>query len=220
VHKGAATVRRGDELRQHILFTAKDVFLEAGFEAASMDVIAARAGTTKRTLYAHFENKERLFLAVVDLLRDLLVGKLRTPADYADDPTEALVLFCSRLQQILRWGPAIRTCRLGIAEAERFPEGSARFYEALFGTARERIERFLQECFDLPQEQSARTAEDLLGRVLHPNFTRALFGVEPVSEEWSEDAATSPALDVTPIRSVVAQLVPRSDKIALWKARG
>jgi hypothetical protein len=32
---------------------AKDVFLETGYERASMDAVAARAGTSKRSLYAH-----------------------------------------------------------------------------------------------------------------------------------------------------------------------
>ena len=84
---------RGDRLREHILWTAKDVFLEMGFERASMDVVASRAETSKRTLYAHFESKERLFLAVIDLVRGLLLGRLKTPGDYSDKPAEALVIF-------------------------------------------------------------------------------------------------------------------------------
>ena len=59
--------RAGAELRRHILFVAKDVFLEAGYERASMDTVAARAGTSKRSLYAHFESKDKLFLAVAGL---------------------------------------------------------------------------------------------------------------------------------------------------------
>src|SRR5580698_6907535 len=50
--------RRGDTLREHILWTAKEVFLEMGFERASMDVVANRAQTSKRSLYAHFQSKE------------------------------------------------------------------------------------------------------------------------------------------------------------------
>ena len=72
-----------------MLWTAKDVFLTTGFERATMDAIASRAGTTKRTLYAHFAGKEALFLAVVDLVQDLLSGKLGRPESYADDPVEA-----------------------------------------------------------------------------------------------------------------------------------
>ena len=67
--------RRGDQLREHMLWTAKNVFRELGFERASMDVIAARAGVSKRTVYAHFENKERLYLSVVELVRGLSLGR-------------------------------------------------------------------------------------------------------------------------------------------------
>jgi AcrR family transcriptional regulator len=208
-----ATVR-GDELRQHILFKAKDVFLESGFERASMDAIAARAETTKRTLYAHFEDKERLFLAVVDLVRELLGKKLKTPADYADDPTEALALFCSRFQRILQWGPAIRTCRLGIAGAEHFPEGSARLYEAIFGTAQKRVEQFLQESFDLPQRRSVRIAEALLSQAVRRGFILRLFGFERVTEKWLEDNSISPTFDRMWIERTVAQFAPRSEGTA------
>ena len=113
--------RRGDELSEHILFAAKDVFLELGFERASMDVIAERAKTSKRTLYAHFESKEKLYLAVIDLIRGLYLGKLRSPADYAEDTSEALVQFCGRFMELRLWTAAIRMYRLAISEAERFP---------------------------------------------------------------------------------------------------
>ncbi|WP_409491095.1 TetR/AcrR family transcriptional regulator [Amycolatopsis sp. cmx-11-12] len=53
--------RRGEELRRHILVTAKEVLLETGYEQTSMDTVEARAGTSKRSLYAHFENKDALF---------------------------------------------------------------------------------------------------------------------------------------------------------------
>ena len=96
---------RGGELREHILKAAKDVFLEMGYERASMDVVAARAETSKRTLYAHFESKDKLFLAVVDLVRELYLGRLKVPEDYSDDTTEAVVLFCGRFLQLLLWQP-------------------------------------------------------------------------------------------------------------------
>jgi AcrR family transcriptional regulator len=88
--------RRGDKLREHILWVAKDVFLEMGFERASMDVVASRAETSKRSLYAHFESKEKLFLAVIELVRGLFLSRLRMPADYSEKPAEALTLFCGR----------------------------------------------------------------------------------------------------------------------------
>src|SRR3569833_2433012 len=86
--------RRGEKMRRHILLTAKDLFLATGYERASMDTVAARAGSSKRTLYAHFEIKETLFLAVMDLVRELYLRRLGTPGAYADDPVEAVTLFC------------------------------------------------------------------------------------------------------------------------------
>jgi AcrR family transcriptional regulator len=113
--------RRGAELRRHILFTAKDVFLSQGYERASMDTVAAQAGTSKRSLYAHFESKDKLFAAVLDLVRELYLGRLRTPGAYADEPLEAVTLFCGRFLQLMTWEPQVLTGRLTIAEAERLP---------------------------------------------------------------------------------------------------
>src|SRR3954453_14769402 len=96
-----AMARRGDQLRDHILWTAKDVFLEMGFERASMDLVAARAETSKRSLYAHFESKEKLYLAVIELVRGLFLGVLKMPGDYSEKPGEALTLFCGRYLETL-----------------------------------------------------------------------------------------------------------------------
>src|ERR1700753_3398387 len=108
LRQGRPMAKRGSELREQILLAAKDVFLEAGFERASMDVIAARAETTKRTLYAHFENKEKLFLAVVELVRGLLMNRLKMPGDYAEDTHEALVQFSARFLETMVWNRTIR----------------------------------------------------------------------------------------------------------------
>jgi AcrR family transcriptional regulator len=200
--------RRGEELREHILWTAKDVFLELGFERASMDVLAARAATSKRTLYAHFESKDKLFLAVVELVRGLYLDQLGTPGDYSADDEEAVVLFCGRFLQLLLWGPVLRTSRLGIAEAARVPEASAQYHQAIFETTHERLAAFLTERRGLPPDHSARVAEELLGRTVYPRLVRALFGVEAVLDERPVEASIARDLDLTPIREAVAALLP------------
>ncbi len=47
-----------------ILEAAKRLFVEQGFEGASMDQIAAEAGVSKLTVYSHFGDKETLFAEV------------------------------------------------------------------------------------------------------------------------------------------------------------
>ena len=197
---------RGDKLSEHILWVAKEVFLEMGFERASMDVIAARAETSKRTLYAHFESKEKLYLAVVDLVRGLFASKLRMPGDYSDNAAEALAMFCGRFLEILLYARTIQMCRASIAEAARFPEGAARYFDVVLALPHERLAAYLTETFDLPPQASARAAQRLVGRIVHPRFPRALFGLDALSDQL-DDEAIRPDFDLEPVRTAVAELI-------------
>ncbi|WP_449553322.1 TetR/AcrR family transcriptional regulator [Lelliottia amnigena] len=51
--------------RDAIVDAAAEVFLEIGYERASMDEVARRAGGSKATLYKYFASKEALFETVV-----------------------------------------------------------------------------------------------------------------------------------------------------------
>ncbi len=56
-----APARLTDRKRQAIVQAAIDAFRAHGFEATSMDRIAALAGVSKRTVYNHFASKDALF---------------------------------------------------------------------------------------------------------------------------------------------------------------
>ena len=202
--------KRGEPLREHILYTAKDVFLEMGFERASMDVISARAETSKRTLYSHFENKEKLYLAVVDFVRFLVLRRLKHPADYGDDASAALVQFCGRFLETLLYAPTIRMCRVSIAEVERFPEGAAQFFDVIFCEAQSRLSDYLREEFGLTAAVSLQTARELLGRITYPCYLRALFGLDELRAHLED--ASDPTFDLAPVRRAVAQLIASLNK--------
>jgi AcrR family transcriptional regulator len=59
-----------------LLDAARAVFSRLGFEAASMDAIAAEAGATKPTLYGRFGSKKELYEAAVERDADALVAHL------------------------------------------------------------------------------------------------------------------------------------------------
>src|SRR6202167_3388530 len=72
---GRAAVRYGRPPREHagrveerILDAAGRVFLEHGFQGASVDEIADAASAGKPTIYARFPNKQALFTAVIERL--------------------------------------------------------------------------------------------------------------------------------------------------------
>jgi len=198
--------RRGDQLREHILWAAKDVFLEMGFERASMDVVAARAETSKRSLYAHFESKEKLFLAVIDLVRGLFLSRLGSPDDYSEQPAQALALFCGRYLEILLYQGSIQMCRVSMAETARFPEGAAQHFDVMFTEVHARLSAYLKTTFGLSARASAEAAQRLLGQVLYPRLLRALFGVDALGKRFDREAL-APDFDLKPIRKAVADLI-------------
>jgi AcrR family transcriptional regulator len=198
--------KRGDALRENILWAAREVFLESGYERASMDVVASRARTTKRTLYAYFANKEALFLAVFNFLKGFFLGRLRTPDAYSDDPAEALVLFCGRFMETLLWEGTIRMCRVCVSEAARFPDESAQYCYVVFTEVEMRLAAYLRLKLGLSPRASAEAAQKLLGHILHPRFPRALFGVDPLVESFDEKGL-SQTFDLKPVRKAVADML-------------
>ncbi len=58
--------RRRQLTREALVASARDVFAQRGFHAASLEEIAEAAGFTRGAVYSNFENKEELFFAVLD----------------------------------------------------------------------------------------------------------------------------------------------------------
>ncbi|MBV7441352.1 TetR/AcrR family transcriptional regulator [Weeksellaceae bacterium TAE3-ERU29] len=57
-----------EEIRERILFYAKDEFLKKGFKGASMRDIASRADVSLSNIYNYFKNKDKIFCAVLEPL--------------------------------------------------------------------------------------------------------------------------------------------------------
>lgn len=61
-------IKRSDIKQEDIIKSAIEVFLQKGFEQASMEGISKHAGVSKRTLYKYYPNKDALFEVIVDKL--------------------------------------------------------------------------------------------------------------------------------------------------------
>ncbi|WP_436533494.1 TetR/AcrR family transcriptional regulator [Actinoplanes sp. HUAS TT8] len=78
----AKTLREGSAAkRAAILSAARDLFLSDGFDRTSVDVVSARAGVSKRTVYDYFGDKGTLLQAVVNDISDTLVGTVQRTLD-------------------------------------------------------------------------------------------------------------------------------------------
>jgi AcrR family transcriptional regulator len=66
---------------------AKAVFAEWGYQRATLEEIAQRAGMSKATIYIYYKNKDNLFLQVVE---ELVNATTAATAQAAEEPTEPL----------------------------------------------------------------------------------------------------------------------------------
>ena len=72
----------GKERREQLLDVGRTLFAEKGFEATSVEEIAAEAEVSKPVVYEHFGGKEGLYAVVVDReMQQLLDGDHRRALD-------------------------------------------------------------------------------------------------------------------------------------------
>ena len=127
---GRPTREQARARAEELLDCALEVFLDRGYDHATIDGIAATAGMAKRTIYAQYTDKEALFRAAVqraidrwvvpvDELRALDTGNLE----------ETLIAVASARLQTAVSPDGVRLQRILNAEAYRFPDLSRTAYE-------------------------------------------------------------------------------------------
>ncbi|MGI9451939.1 MAG: TetR/AcrR family transcriptional regulator, partial [Geminicoccaceae bacterium] len=105
-----------------IVEAATRLFLDSGYNVVSMDAIADAACVSKRTVYSHFNNKETLFGAVMQMMcrrfnrLDPEGGPLNGP------PEEVLVTLGTGFLTLITSPEAVALYRVVTAEAPRHPK--------------------------------------------------------------------------------------------------
>src|SRR5579871_5747716 len=153
---------------ERILDAAKKVFLERGFEGASIDEIAEVARAGKPTIYARYQGKEALFAAV-------MARKVRDNISAFESIVPAI------LDHVLA-ADTVRLCRVTIAEAPRFHELAASVHRMARERTSEAVARLLEglpEGEQLPGLAAGRrtaSARQFVELIVLPMLMRALFG--------------------------------------------
>jgi AcrR family transcriptional regulator len=185
--------------RRQILAGARGIFAELGYERASLDRVAARAGVSKATIYNHFTDKRALFVACfseeADALRDELRNSLGEPEG---DLRLALARGGEELVRILVSPAIVCLYRHTIAEAGRFPEvgetlferGPAVVYSAVSAWLRRWAERGALR-LDEPRAAAVQFVMLCQGDLV----IRAQLGVEPAPSDAAVQATVRRAVD-------------------------
>jgi TetR/AcrR family transcriptional regulator, regulator of autoinduction and epiphytic fitness len=115
-------LRLTDRKRAAVISAAIEEFLAAGFDATSMDRIAARASVSKRTVYNHFPSKEALFAAILRQLWDAS-DAAETAAYSSSEPLRAQLLqLLLRKLSLLNDEAFLSLARVAIAAGIHSPE--------------------------------------------------------------------------------------------------
>jgi AcrR family transcriptional regulator len=116
--------------RRQVLDGARKVFLDVGFDAASMNDIARVAGVSKGTLYVYFDSKVALFEALIREDRTQQAEQLLRVSDWDSDMRTVLISFGVSLVTMITQPSCVAHARTVIAVAPKFPQIGRAFYEA------------------------------------------------------------------------------------------
>jgi AcrR family transcriptional regulator len=89
------------DAKRRIIQAAYELFYKSGFARVSVDLIAEKAGFTKRTLYYHFKSKDHLLAEVIQFHHILAMERIR---EWGDRLTGELDAFLDSLfSQLADW---------------------------------------------------------------------------------------------------------------------
>jgi AcrR family transcriptional regulator len=121
----AAVVRsrpRGETRRAQILDGATAVFLEYGYARATIELVVARIGASKATIYSFFGGKEGLFSALIEERTEHILAGFKDIEIGTVDVRKGLAHFARQYMDVVMSPDAIELYRLILAEGPRFPD--------------------------------------------------------------------------------------------------
>lgn len=149
--------------------TAVDVFARKGYHETTVDEVAQAAGVAKGTIYYHFENKEELYLTVIQKGIDLFKEQLR----------QAMAAGATTRDQIEN----MINCQIDFFEREQ--DLVSLFLTELFGNDPQRnllASRMLTECLQIIRSCIDQGISDGTLRQVDPETTTSsLFGMIVIS---------------------------------------
>ncbi len=165
-----------------IILAAQRLFLERGYDGASVDAIAEAAGVAKATVYARFADKEAL-------LREAIAAKCGSfldavPRDAGAVPSlrEGLIAFSRRFLALVTDVEALSMHRLMMQEGQRSDRLPTLFFDSAIRPTVRRLAAYLESESALRKralKDPQGAAWRFLGMVKGEDHMRAMFGMTP-----------------------------------------
>jgi len=170
----------GPQRRLQLLDIGRELFGQRGYEATSIEEIAARADVSKPVVYEHFGGKEGLYAVVVERAMDDLLTRVTSALSVSGHPRVLLERAAfALLDYIEEESDGFR-----VLTRDAPSTGTAGTFSSLIGEVAGKVEHILG------REFAARGYE----RSLAPLYSQALVGMVTLVGQWWLDTR-SPAKD-------------------------
>ncbi|WP_414527950.1 TetR/AcrR family transcriptional regulator [Nodularia chucula] len=154
-----------------ILAGAMQEFLANGYAATTMDKVTAAAGVSKTTVYSYFQDKEGLFIALIERLAQESRRAIFNPEDrqfLEGEPQLVLHRLANNiLERINHEQEVLNLVRLIIGESGRFPLLAQEFVRNVDKPALELLSQYFTEHPELQLPDPEVAARIFIGTLIH-----------------------------------------------------
>lgn len=190
--RGRPSGLTGDDL----LDVAREVFLERGYNGASMDDVAKRAKISKSSLYREHASKKSLYAAVVHRWAEAGRHAMRPSLERlrgSGDLRQGLIELAESMRAGILSPPVLEMRRLVTAEALTHPEVAREYLEESWNTNIRNLGGALKEIADkgaLRIDDADAAAAQFTWLTIGASLNARLLGAEP------EDVSVGGAVDL------------------------
>jgi AcrR family transcriptional regulator len=164
----------GAQRRQQLLDIGRELFGQRGYEATSIEEIAARADVSKPVVYEHFGGKEGLYAVVVDREMRLLLERFTSTLSAPGHPRELL----ERAALVLLEYIETDTDGFRVLTRDAPVTSGVGTFSSLIGEVARKVEHILGRQFD------ARGYDPQLAEL----YSQALVGMVALVGQWWLDS--------------------------------
>ncbi len=188
-----------DTKAEQIIAAAREVFLELGYAATSMDLVAQRARVSKTTLYTRFPSKEELYTAVISAECERR-GIRFTPEMFDGFPLRDILVQVGRRFVDLLWSEAaIRVHQSVAGEAMRMPVAAQLYYQAGPGQGIAHFAALFTRLADrgvISTDDPVFAARQFLAALQGGPYCALVLGLTPAPTEEERHAFVDKAVDL------------------------
>lgn len=132
-------------MRDKILEKAADMFLSLGFKSVTMDDIASEMGVSKKTIYAHFQNKTTLVKEVTNFMFDSVCCGLDLIHEQEKNPIVELFEIKKFLMSVLKDEKSSPQYQLQKYYPKIYEEIKTKQFEFMQNSIKENLQRGLEQ---------------------------------------------------------------------------